>query len=435
MNEFIKFALTIALFSGSYLAQAQSLDLQTCLVRADSANRTIRASRLKVAMTDEQVQGFLSARLPKLTFNADYRYNAIIQSQLIPAEAFGGAPGTYNKVQFGVPFNLNNTLQLTQAVYNPQTNQALNSLKISQKISSIQEEMTVQDVKFQVATTFFNLQAVNKQYDFVAGNIINMDKLILSMEAMVNQKMVISTELDKLNISRLNLINNRESLKATKERLEMVLNILIGAEPTSPVQLVTDELVEKSILVDEKAANFPALELLDAQKELNTEERKGTKLAYLPSLNFYASYVYNYNINPETDFRTGINGAFLGLQLNWTLFDGFEKKYKLKVNALSTEKIEAEQEILQQQLNAQTINAKKQIQLKISTLNVVKEQLNLSQRVYDQTASQFREGAVSSNDLITADNNLQQAQTNVIATYIELRQVELEYLKTMGNIK
>jgi outer membrane protein TolC len=41
----------------------------------------------------------------------------------------------------------------------------------------------------------------------------------------------------------------------------------------------------------------------------------------------------------------------------------------------------------------------------------------------------------SSNDLILAENGLQQAQTNVVATYIQLRQAELEYLKSIGNIK
>jgi outer membrane protein TolC len=59
----------------------------------------------------------------------------------------------------------------------------------------------------------------------------------------------------------------------------------------------------------------------------------------------------------------------------------------------------------------------------------------LAERVYQQTELKFQQGTIGSNDLIVADNSLQQAQTNVVADYIQLRQAELDYLKSIGNIK
>lgn len=64
------------LLIGVTSAQSQTLDLETCLKMADTANLTIRASRLDVSSNAEQVQANLSALLPKVSFNADYRYNA-----------------------------------------------------------------------------------------------------------------------------------------------------------------------------------------------------------------------------------------------------------------------------------------------------------------------------------------------------------------------
>jgi outer membrane protein TolC len=55
--------------------------------------------------------------------------------------------------------------------------------------------------------------------------------------------------------------------------------------------------------------------------------------------------------------------------------------------------------------------------------------------VYDQAKLKYEQGTISSNDLIDADNGLQQAQTNVVASYIQLRQAELEYLRSIGSIK
>jgi outer membrane protein len=426
--------LGVVVFLSGFYSAAQELDLETCLRMADTANLTIRNARLDVAANDKQIDAYLSARLPKLTFTGDYKYNAIIPGQVVPAQFFGGAPGTYATVQFGVPYNLSNTVQLTQVLYNPQVNYGINALKINASIVETQERLTVQQVRQQVAATYFNLQAISKQHDFVVGNIMSMDKLILNMEATVKEGLVVSTEADKLKINRLSLVNTREMLQAQKEQLETLLKILIGLDPAQPVQLASDALIEKTILVDETTISHPELDLLEAQKQLNTEERKGTGMAYLPSLSFYAAYNYTYNMKPEDDFRTGIESAFLGLRLDWTLFDGLEKYNKQKVNKINSEKIANQQELMAEQLDLATSNAKKQIEIQKSSLAISQEQLALAQRVYKQTEAMFQQGTVSSNDLIKADNDLQQAQTNVVTAYVQLRHAELDYLKSIGNI-
>ena len=208
--------MVFAVLLSGFSAVAQELDLETCLRMADSANLTVRNARLDVAANDKQIKAYLSARLPKLTFTGDYKYNAIIPGQVVPAQFFGGPAGSYATVEFGVPYNLSNTLQLTQVLYNPQVNYGLNALEINSQVVEIQQRLAEQDVRYQVAGTYFNLQAINKQYAFVEENIANMDKLIANMEALVRQKMVVETELDKLKINRLTLVNTREMLKASK---------------------------------------------------------------------------------------------------------------------------------------------------------------------------------------------------------------------------
>jgi outer membrane protein TolC len=262
-----------------------------------------------------------------------------------------------------------------------------------------------------------------------------MDKLIGNMNAMVQQELVIQTEADKLQINRLSLLNSKESLLATKDQLETLLKILIGMDSKATISVPVDNLVEQSILVDSETVNYPELEMLAAQQKMNVEERKGTNMAYLPSLSFYAAYNYNYNMKPEDDYRTGIEGAFIGLRLDWTLFDGLEKFHKQKVNALNAEKLTNQRDLTLQQLDMKAAAMKRQIEVQKSALNISQEQLMLSDRVYKQAESKFQQGAFSSNDLITAENNLQQAQTNVVSAYIQLRQAELEYLKSIGNIK
>ena len=427
--------IVIATFFISTSVFSQALDLETCLKMADTANTNIRNARLDIDMNAIQKKVYLASRLPKLTATGDYRYNAIIAGQVVPGQIFGGAPGTYSTVQFGVPYNLSNSIQLTQILYNPQLNYGFAALDINQKIVAAQERLIQQDIKQQVSSTYFNLQAIVKQLEFVESNIANLTKLIANLQKSYELGLVIETEVDKLKISRLTLLNTKLSTEATKTQLSSLLKILIGINSDGALSLVSDEMMENTILVDQNNINHPELELMAAQKEMNAEERKGTKMAYLPSLSFYASYNYAYNIKPKDDFRTGINSAFLGLHLDWTLFDGFEKYNKQKMNALNKDKLENQEALLTKQLALLSETAKNQIDVQASSLETAKEQLGLANKVYAQTQAQFTAGTISSNELIQADNGLQQAQTNVVAAYIQLRQAELAYLRSIGSIK
>lgn len=434
VNKLNTFILTLTLLLTSDLL-AQKLGLEDCLRMADTANVSIRNALLDIEINDKNRSAYLSARLPQLTFSGDYKYNAIIPGQVVPAAFFGGPPGTFATVQFGVPYTLSNSLQLTQILFNPQLEYGLAALKINEEIVGLQHKLTSQDVRYQVASTFFNLQAIKKQLIFVDGNIKNMDKLITNMEALVKQGMVIQTELDKLSISRLTLSNTATSLKATNDQLEALLKILIGMDPASKVELMADETVESSILVDASTISYPELDLISAQQKMNREEHKGNNMAYLPSVSLYAAYNYNYNMKPEDDFRTGIEGAFVGLRVDWKLFDGLEKMHKQRVNVLNSEKLSNQKELVTKQLELKASNAKRQIEVQTNALALAKEQLKLAQNIYDQASSKLSLGTISSNDLITADNGLQQAQTNVVSAYIQLRQAEVEYLRSIGNLK
>jgi outer membrane protein len=413
----------------------QALDLQTCLKMADSANLSIRNAALDRSINTAQRSVYLAARYPQLNFNADYKYNAIIQGQVVPGEFFGGPAGTFSTVQFGVPFNLSNTLQLSQILFNPQVNYGLNALKINNDVVAIQERMATQEIRQQVASTFFNLQALSKQLVFIQSNMANMDKLIRNMDAMVKEGLTIQTESDKLMINKLSLKNSESSLLATKSQLEEYLKILTGMPVDQPIQLQIDGLVEQSLLVDQTTGTYPEIALIETQQRLNQEERKGTNMSYLPNLSFYAAYNYNYNMKPEDDFRVGIEGAFVGLRLDWNLFDGMEKVNKQRMNKFNAEKLSNQRLLTEQQLIMQTKNATRNISVQTSALEVSKEQLKLAERVFNQTEAKFKEGVIGSTDLILAENGLQEAQTNVVSTYIKLRQAELEYLKILGEIR
>jgi outer membrane protein TolC len=419
----------------TYGAKSQVLNLEQCLKMADTANVTIRNARVDVAMSASQIDAYQSALLPKIFYAGDYKYNAIIPGQLIPGQIAGGAPGTYVAVQFGVPVNISNTVQLNQVLYNPQLNAAIKTLRINQEVSEIQAGLTEQNVKYQLIQTYYNLQAIHKQLAFVQENSSNMDKMIANMKALVEQKMVIATELDKLYITRLTLKNQEQTLISTREKTENYLKLMIGKTINDKVEFQQEGAVQRSILNEIKSVNAPEIQLLKAQQRLNLVERKGIKMAYLPVLSMYGTYLYSYNYRPENKFGKGIDGAFVGLKLDWTLFDGREKHHKLKVNMYQRAKMEDQLDYSKKQLDVNIINAQKQVEIQTQSLQISQDQLVLAEKVQKQAKFSFEQGVISSNDLLKSENDLYQAQTNVVVAFVQLRQAELEVLKLTGNIK
>jgi outer membrane protein TolC len=426
--------LFLFLFLSTWV-NAQVYSLTDLLKMADTANLTLKNARLDVTSNINQRKAFLASQYPKITANGDYRYNAIIPGQIIPADFFGGPPGTFAEVKFGVPINLSNTVQLTQFIFNPQLNYGLNALAINAQIVEIQEKMAFQEVHYQVSNTFFGLQAINQQLAYLQKNEKNMNELIRNMELMQQQGLIIPTEVDKLKINRNSITNGIIKLENTRLQLNQLLSILVGFPEGTTLTIASDEIISNPTITEQTNALRPELELIQLQKQMNVEERKGTYMAYLPTLSFYGAYNYNYNMKPEDDFRTGIPSAFLGLRLDWTLFDGFEKKNKLKVNAYNKEKIQNQELLATQQLNLASANAKREAELQTANLEMNKEQLRLSERVYDAAKAQFKAGTISTNELLQADNGLQQAQSSLVGAYLSLRQAELSYLKSISQLK
>ena len=430
----MKFFATLFIIMSAFSITAQ-LDLKACLAMADTANLTIRNAALDIELNKRERSSYLTSRLPQLNFNADYRYNAKIQGQVVPLEFFGGQPGLYTTVQFGVPYILSNNLQLTQILYNSQLNYGLSALKINAEIVDVQRNMTVQEIRYQVANTYFLLQGLDKQLSFLQSNLEQTKKLIKNTNALVDKELVVQIEADKIKVNLLNLENGISNAQSTRAQLLDLLKILIGFPADKELILAQDVAIEQSLLKAEENKQFYALRLIESQQEMNKEEGKGIKLSYLPNLNFYGIYNYSYNINPEDDFRKGIDGVFIGLKLDWSLFDGLQRMQKSKMNAIRTEKLINQYELTNQQLEMAAQQAKRQIKVKSDALNLAKEQYTLAESIYNSSRTRFEKGLVNSTELILSENSLYQAQNNIVSSYIQLRQAELEYLKSIGNIK
>ena len=104
------------------------------------------------------------------------------------------------------------------------------------------------------------------------------------------------------------------------------------------------------------------------------------------------------------------------------------------MNRIQQEKLASQHKNASQQIELAIENIKKQIEIQFNSLNTTQEQLLLAEKVNRQAKISFEQGVISSNDLLKSETDLYQAQTNVIMAYVQLRQAELDLLKTTGKI-
>ena len=65
----------------------------------------MKTSQLDIADGQTTLQTRTSIGLPQVNLNANYNHFITLPTSLIPAEFFGGEPGEFAELQFGVPEN------------------------------------------------------------------------------------------------------------------------------------------------------------------------------------------------------------------------------------------------------------------------------------------------------------------------------------------
>jgi len=107
---------------GSPSVQAQGWSLQQCIDTAQVYNKKLQVNRNDIAIGEQREKEAKANLLPKVTANADYKYFTNLPYQLLPLNALNPAApeGEFRAAQFGVPHNINLSLQLSMPLYNPQ---------------------------------------------------------------------------------------------------------------------------------------------------------------------------------------------------------------------------------------------------------------------------------------------------------------------------
>jgi OMF family outer membrane factor len=422
---------------GFQSVQAQVWSLQQCIDTAQVYNKKLQVNRNDIAIGEQREKEAKANLNPKVTANADYKYFTNLPYQLLPLNALNPAApeGEFRAAQFGVPHNINLSLQLSMPLYNPQLYGAIQTTKIASEWIELQYQKLEEQIFFDISNLYYNAQILHHQLAFIDSNLINAEQLFKNMQLLNEQLLVKGTDVSKVKFQVAQLTSQKVGVKSKYEQVLNALKFTIGLSLENNLQIETNILYENSF-------EYSSLSTLDFRmaiiknRWLGLELNTLNKSRYLPSLNLFANYGttgFGYNGKPN-GFLDFYPIGFAGIQLSYPLFSGTVTERKINQKALELKNNELQMGLINEQNYLQVENAKLQRKTAKNTVETLTEQIHLAQIIYEQTIVQQKLGTATLTDILLADNSLREAQQTYLSAVIDYLKADLELKKFTGNI-
>lgn len=434
VNTYKQILLALLIFFTVNRVNAQQWSLEQCIDTAQVHNKTLQMSRNSILIHEQKEKEAKANLLPKLSLNADYRYFTDQPTQLMPQSVFGGPAGKFKEARFGVPHNINASVQLSIPIYNAQLNSAIDNSSIASELSELQYQRSNEQVIFDISNLYYNAQVLHHQLSFIDSNLINSRKLQRNMGLLHEQLMAKGSDVSKVDLQVEQLITQQENVKSRYSQVLNTLKFLMGLPQEKALSI--DPEIKYQIIKEYTGQPTPDIRQAGIQSRLLAGELNTIRYSRLPTLSLFASQGttgFGYDKSPD-QFLKFFPVGFAGVQLSYPIFQGTvikhrinQKKYELKNNELQIS-------LLNEQNTMQVENAKKQRSVAVKSAETVLIQIKLAQNIYNQSLLQQKEGTASLTDVLLADNALREAQQSYLSAVIDYLKADLDYKKLTGNI-
>ena len=427
--------LLILAFIIFYPLQAQQWSLQQCIDTAHVKNKLLQISENNVLIGEQRNKEAIAGLIPKLTVNADYKYYFDLPYQLMPMSTFNPAApaGQFKEAQFGVAHNLNFNVQFSMPLFNSQVLGAMETTKIGGELSKLQLQKSKEQVFFDISNLYYNVQILQKQLAFIDSNLVNTLKLLANMQLLKEQLMVKATDVTKVQLQLSQLQTQKEIVSSKISQVLNALKFSMGIPINQTIEI--DSSIEFKNTSDFTSQTTVDIRLVEKQNKFLKSELSSLKNSRLPSLSLYGTYGQNgfgYDVKPN-DFLKFFPVSFVGVQLNYPLFNGTVTQRKINQKKLELTNSKIQLSLATEQNSMLIDNAKRSKITAQQTVQNTLAQIKLSQTVYEQTLLQQKQGTANLTEVLLADNALRESQQNYLSAIIDYLKANLELKKLTGN--
>lgn len=390
---------------------------------AINAERDIEASKEKKWETT-------AAGLPQINAGLDYMNNFVLQKSVVPAEFFGGEPGTYATVAFGTKHNMMLRSTLSQLIFDGSYIVALQASKTYLKFYENAKQKTNVEIKEAVINAYGNVLLAEESIAILEKNKSTLEKTLADTKAIFTNGLIEEENVEQLQITLTSVNSTLNYNKRLADMANKMLKITLGIDITATVHLTDklDNLTASNLDLAFTKNDFVLTDNANYQMALNFQEQRNLELKLqkskaLPSLGANLNFGYN-AFNDTFQFFTQnqnwFNYSNLGVSLNVPIFSSLGRsartqQAKIALAQATTQLSEAEQKI-----KLQYAAAKSDYEFSIEEYATAKSNLNLAERIEKKQQIKFREGLSSSFDYNDAQRQLYSSQQKYLQTMVDV---------------
>lgn len=429
----------LSLLAIQNIGHAQSSDtlhltFRQVLTYAIGNNPQLKVSQLDEVNNKYKVKEIMASALPQINGTGTGTDNFQLASSILPGEIVG-RPGTSVPVKMGTRYVYGANIQLRQSIFDPSLNAGLRAAKEGQHLYELQSFRTKEDLVYNLAQVYIQLQIADKQQSLIEGNIARTDKLLEMTRLQYKEGIAKKVDVDQLNVNLTNLQTQLSSSKNDFNKLLNSIKLLMNIDVAQPLVIAVPgvrQLPVSKELVLEANTDLNILEKQIALQELNT---KSIKAGFLPTVSLTANYGKQFQTGELFDKSTnGFESGNYSLNVNIPIFDGFSKRNKIAQSNIVLKQLQINKEYLTKNVKNEFQTATENLNQNEKVAQAQEQNMKVAEELYNVAKLSFTEGISPLSELINAENSLREAQTQYLTASLQMNLAELETMKTSGQL-
>ena len=343
---------------------------------------------------------------------------------------------------FFTPWNVSGGVSVNQLLFEPQVFVGLQARQTLLESSGLQIKVIEDSLKATVYKSYYAVLISQKQLLFLQETLSRLEKLASDQNQMFKNGFIERLDIDKTTVN-LNNTRTMELQLRTGVKIGLaVLKMNLGLHQSDSLVLkdvLTPDYIKEGILEENfKYEDRNEIKLLNTAVKLQGYDIRRYKLSYYPTVAAF----YNFQRNGQR--RAAENGQsqpwfwystnMIGLNVSVPIFDGFQKKNKIRQSQFTLEKVQNTLDQARKGIDLEKTIAKNTLTSAILTMDSQEKNMELAQSVYNTVKKKYEQGVGSSFEILQADTDFQQAQSNYFKALYDAIVAKISYQKALGKL-
>lgn len=407
-----------------------------------SHHSDVKNALVKRQDTEMEIKQIKVTGMPQINGQFQYTYNAIVPTQLVQASNFNpeAGPDEVVKFKFGVPWGGQAGIAVNQLIYDATWLVGLRAADTYRQLADQGIAQSKTTIAENITKAYYSVLVAEERIKLLDLNIARIDSMEINVGEMYKQGFVEKIDLDRLAVQKNNL-------KAEKAKVANLIELSYQLLKFQMAYDVNESIALKNTLAELETQALSSLQysevnpndrielqLLNTNRkllELNAE--RYAKGAY-PTVFFNGSLGAGHSNPSFNPFERWFGSSALSIGLNIPIYDSGLRKIQIERQRLSMIQIDNTAEMLKNSFKLQNQQAAISLKNGMENLDIQKRNLELAEEIIRVSKIKYEQGLGTNLEVINAENDYRQAQTNYFAALYDLLVAKVDMEKAQGKL-